>query len=623
MLSFQQFIKGDKIVTKLTNHYFESPFEGKQIAKLNSLIQEILKVNEDKVIDTKIDLLSNIYENEVEFEDRRKLGEIYTPVNVVRNIFKKVGYNENNNIIEKAIIDISCGAGSFLIEAIKILKEKLLEEYTDFDTNPPNAENLIEILNIIRENVHGIDLNPIACIFCQLNMFLCLMDLIRAIKLTRPKYEFPLFNIFNSDTIEMKFEKKYDFVVGNPPYLFIRDIPVSRRNIIESKNFKSNSGQYDLYQIFIEIGIRIMNNKAHLGFIIPDSILVLSNRREIRKYIYDNTMIKHIIIVGSQFSEPIVSNVIIILQKESQRTNRIKNEIEILNELNNTNINLPQAIIEKFDYKFLVNLESLDLVILEKMDQLPKLGDLLKDERFEINLARGAELNKSGKVAFCGTCKKYVPVPKTFRKCNSCNSVLKKSSAEKIIQKEIGNIERDNFRRLVYSINRYKILEYRYIQINKPGINYKSEEIYKDRIVIRQLNQNNLICATYDKFSYTTQSFYNLKVINSQNPEFTSFYLLGLLNSSLLSYYFIKSFGSYKRLFPRILIEKIESLPIKIPISEKEKVLSIQIHQNVEKLIKKNKANPKIMEEIDKLVYDLYEINSGSIKHIQTSLKMT
>ncbi|TFG25015.1 MAG: hypothetical protein EU532_12090 [Promethearchaeota archaeon] len=623
MLSFQQFIQGDKIVSKLKKYYLKSPFDEKEIAKLNLLIQEIIKVKENKCMDKNVDLLSQIYEKEINFKDRRKLGEIYTPISVVRKILKKVGYTKNNNITKKTIIDISCGAGSFLIEAIELLKKKLLKDYNDFNTITPNADNLIEILNKIRDCVYGIDLNPIACILCQLNMFLCLMDLIRIIKLRQPHYEFPLFNIVNSDTIQIKFDKKYDFIVGNPPYLFIRDIPVSQRKIIESQNLKTNSGQYDLYQIFIELGIRLLNEKGHLGFIVPDSILVLSNRKEIRKYIYENTKISHISIVGSQFNEPVVSNIIIILQRESQRINRIKNEMQVSNDLNHTNIILPQMIIEKFNYKFLVNLDSLDLLILEKMIQVPKLGDLLKDQRFKMILARGVELNKSGKVIFCDTCKMYLPVPKASLKCNSCESTLKKSSVEKIIQKEIGNIETDNFRRLLYSINRYEIKECRYIRINKPGINYKSEEIYKDRIVIRQLNQNNLICATYDKFSYTTQSFYNLKVKNSQHPEFTDFYLLGLLNSSLLSYYFIKSFGSYKKLFPRILIEKIESLPIKVPITEKEKALSIQIHQYVEKLIKKNTADPKIMEEIDKLIYDLYEIDKRSIKHVKSSLKVT
>ena len=115
MLSFQQFIQEGKIVSKLKKRYVNKPLNEKEIIKLNNLIQEILKAKENNFRDKKVDLLSSIYEKEIQFKERRKLGEFYTPISVVRNILKKVGYKENNDITKKTIIDISCGAGSFLI----------------------------------------------------------------------------------------------------------------------------------------------------------------------------------------------------------------------------------------------------------------------------------------------------------------------------------------------------------------------------------------------------------------------------------------------------------------------------------------------------------------------------
>ena len=620
MLSFKQFIEGEDIVSRLRNQYLKHPIEKRKEKQLDILIQKTLRLDESNFDDQKTDIFSSIYEKELLFKDRRKSGEIYTPISVVQCILKEIGFNQKNEIIEKTIIDISCGVGSFLIESVKILKKTLLQNYAIEDINILEADKLIEIFNAITIRICGADLNPIACILCQLNLFYTLMDMIRVIKLKQPRHKFDLFHIFNVNSIKMNFTEKYDFIVGNPPYLFIRDIPLSQRKLIESRNLKTNSGQYDLYQIFLELAIRLLKNKGFLGFIIPDSILALSNRRNIRKFILENTIIKKILVVGSQFNEPVVSNVILILQREFLKTKRIENQVKISNNLSGINSNLPQVLFENLDYKFLVNLDALDIQILEKLGQIKKLRDLTRDQRFEILLSRGVELNKEGKVIFCNKCNIYSPLPKRGLRCKSCKVALKKDSIEKIIEKSPPKTNTDDFRKLLYSINRYKTLQFRFINIKKSGIIYKPEQMYKDRIVIRQLNQDNLICATYDKFAYTTQSFYNLKIKSSQVPEFTNFYLLGLLNSSLLSYFFNKSFGSYKDLFPRVLIETIKALPIKIPLKMNEKGLATKIHQKVENLIKKNDANPRTIEEIDQLVYKLYEIDNKLITHIISSL---
>jgi len=620
MFSFKEFIEGEGIVSKLKSQYLKHPLEEIKEKELDELIQKVLKLDERKFEYQKMDNFSSIYEKEVVFKERRKLGEIYTPSNIVHYILKEIGYIEENKITDKTIIDISCGAGSFLIECVRILKNALMQNYVNEDFNILEVDKLIKILNEIRLKVYGVDINPIACILCQLNLFYSLMDLIQNVKTKKPHYKFDLFNIFNINTITMDLHQKFDFIVGNPPYLFIRDIPLSQRKLIESQNLETNSGQYDLYQIFIELGIILLKKNGYLGFIIPDSILALSNRRKIRKFILENTLIKSISIVGSQFNDPIVSNIILILQRELLTSKRIENQVKILNNLNCTTSDLPQILFKNLDYKFLVNLNPLDIQILKNLSQISRLRDLMKDQRFAILLSRGVELNKEGKIIFCHKCNSYSPLPKRGLRCKSCNSVLKKENIEKIIKKEQPKTNTDNYRKLLYSINRYNSLEFRYINIKKPGIIYKPEEIYRDRIVIRQLNQDNLICATYNDFAYTTQSFYNLKIKASKISEFTNFYLLGLINSSLMSYFFIKSFGSYKRLFPRILIEKIESLPIKIPATKNEKELAVQIHQRVENIVKKNDVNPSIIQEIDDFIYKLYEMDNKQITQVNLSL---
>jgi len=118
----------------------------------------------------------------------------------------------------------------------------------------------------------------------------------------------------------------------------------------------------------------------------------------------------------------------------------------------------------------------------------------------------------------------------------------------------------------------------------------------------------------------TSQSLYNLYCCQSPVREFNNIYLLGLINSLLLSYYFIQSFGSYKKLFPRILIEKIKDLPIKIPENEREKEVASEIIEKVKILLYTDenetiKVN-QIQREIDELIFSLYDINYNDKQYI-------
>ena len=273
-----------------------------------------------------------------------------------------------------------------------------------------------------------------------------------------------------------------------------------------------------------------------------------------------------------------------------------------------------QEELKRWDYKFLIHLNEEDLFIINHLNtHFPKLKELMMNKDFEILLSRGIELTKKGEIIFCVNCRKYFPIPKKVFCCPECKETLKEKHIEKIISKFEPQKEEGTFELFINSINRYKVKDYKYVRVDKPGINYKDFNIYRDRIIIRQLSQNNLICATYErKLSLTSQSFYNLRVYSSAIKEFNNLYLLGIINSKLLSYYFTKLFGSYKRLFPRILIEKIKDFPICIPDNLSEKELASIIIEKVEVLLTLNEEedekSKKIQKEIDEIILKLYKI---------------
>ncbi len=632
MKFFIKYLKEENIIGRLIDAYKDNLKNKKDKKFLIFLIEKLYNLEEfeknivksDDINSINFDILGRVYEKNLHHKERKALGEFYTPLTIVNYILHSAGYNHIEAIENKKLIDISCGSGSFIIQAIKLLIERFKtvfkkEAYSEFTVK----EAKYMILKI-EENISGIDINPIACILCQINIHFVLFEIIKLIRKSDKSYRLPHFNIKNINAITLRNEDKYDYVVGNPPYLFIRDIPNEQKKVIEDGNLLTNDGQYDYYQIFIEIGIKLLKNQGKLGYILPDSILALTNRKIIRKFIYNTTKIKEIYYTGPKFDELVVSNIILILIKESNNKEKEKNTI-IIKLADQQEKQIIQEIINKWDFKFLINLNDTDISIIEYLSKnFPNLEDLHKKEDFKINISRGVELTKTGEIIYCERCEKYFPVPKKTLICPKCNFQLKKEYIEKIIHDEIPEDKKEDFESFLYSINRYQIKDNKYIDISKNGINYKDLDIYEDRIIIRQLSQNNLICATYDKeLSLTSQSYYNLKIYQSTISEFNNLYLLGILNSQLLSYYFIKSFGSYKKLFPRILIERIKNLPIKLPKSEEEKRTALNIIANVKiRLNYKNKKFFKnIQEKIDSLIFDLYKISEENREYIVNFMK--
>ena len=81
----------------------------------------------------------------------------------------------------------------------------------------------------------------------------------------------------------------------------------------------------------------------------------------------------------------------------------------------------------------------------------------------------------------------------------------------------------------------------------------------KSRIVVRQIGEFPFgsICPA---FIYTLNTIYNISITNK---SFELRYVLSILNSKLIQYYWTKLFYDNKSTFPKIKKEPLESIPIK------------------------------------------------------------
>lgn len=237
-------------------------------------------------------------------ESRKEKGQYMTPEKIVVMILDDIGY-AGDEVLTKKIMEPSFGDGAFLSEIIKrIIKEGRKQSLSKE-----------EISDIIQDNVFGIEKDEkiYKKAIGRLN------GILEEYKI--PKIEWK--NLINGDTlIEWKKHKeKYDYVVGNPPFVRIHNIPEGYRGIV--KSFQFSDGMADLYVIFYEIGINMLGENGKLGFISPNTFIRNASQQKFRDFLIKNKYISAIYDFGASkiFPDADTYTCICLIGKEKEKKN--------------------------------------------------------------------------------------------------------------------------------------------------------------------------------------------------------------------------------------------------------------------------------------------------------------
>lgn len=199
-----------------------------------------------------------------------------TPDGIVTMILDTIGY-KGSRVLNRTIMEPSFGDGAFIVNIV----QRIISEGTKVGLSND------EISKIIKNNVFGIekDKELYEKALFRLNSLLNVYE-IDDIDWSD--------NLICGDTLieYKKFKNKLDYVVGNPPFVRIHNIPDEYREIV--KEFKFIDGMIDLYIIFYEIGIMILNNRGKLGFISPNSFMKNTSQKKFRNYLVNNKYISAI-----------------------------------------------------------------------------------------------------------------------------------------------------------------------------------------------------------------------------------------------------------------------------------------------------------------------------------------
>ncbi len=152
-----------------------------------------------------------------------------------------------------------------------------------------------------------------------------------SIELDYPFPAVPLHGGFNYKKIKVKktapskmpaepeWEGGFDAVIGNPPYIRIQTMQDSQPQEVEyfGNTYQAASqGNYDIYVVFVERGLKLLNKSGRLGFIIPNKFFRTDYGEGLRRLVSDEKAVSRIVDFGaSQVFRATTYTCLLFLQK--------------------------------------------------------------------------------------------------------------------------------------------------------------------------------------------------------------------------------------------------------------------------------------------------------------------
>ncbi len=238
-------------------------------------------------------------------------------------------------LLELTICDPACGSGAFLNQALDFLIKE--HAYID-ELNKqlfggffvfPDIEN-----QILEHNIYGVDLNEESIEIAKLSLWL---------RTAQPKRKLTSLNnnikcgnsLIESKTIagDKSFNWKeqfpevfdkggFDVIIGNPPYLRVQGLRENfeKESLYYEKKFKSATGRFDVYVLFMEQSFNLINSLGVVSFILPHKFLISDFGSGIRKFLLEHKAVKSLIHFGSEmvFSDASTYTCIINLSKNNK-----------------------------------------------------------------------------------------------------------------------------------------------------------------------------------------------------------------------------------------------------------------------------------------------------------------
>jgi methylase of polypeptide subunit release factors len=240
------------------------------------------------------------------------VGSVFTKPEVVDLILDLAGYRTGNDrLAAQPLLEPGCGDGAFVIRAVGRMLHSEVEHGGRIEWDDPVLDSAIRAADIsstaveaVREQVAG-----------QLIHAGC--SVVRANELATRW-------AVRTDFLLHRWDRQFDFVVGNPPYVRIEHVP--RRVLAAYRaTFETISDRADLYVAFLEQGLRLLAPEGVLGFITANRFAKNQYGRAIRSFISTGYRVRYYL--NLEHTQPFVGDVsaypaIVVVDRQRGRPTR-------------------------------------------------------------------------------------------------------------------------------------------------------------------------------------------------------------------------------------------------------------------------------------------------------------
>ncbi len=183
-------------------------------------------------------------------------------------------------------------------------------------------------------------------------------------------------------SVPREIESGFDIVIGNPPYIRLQTLKQNNPEAVafyKDTYVSAGKGNYDIYVVFIEAGLRLLKSDGHLAYICPHKFFNADYGTPIRGHIAAGQHLRHVVHFGDAqvfFGATIYTCLLFLAKGGSSECRFVKaHDLELWKlKLTGEEGRFPCASISEKDWNFTVGVSS---GVFDRLQAMPtKLGEI-------------------------------------------------------------------------------------------------------------------------------------------------------------------------------------------------------------------------------------------------------